>query len=135
MYMSSSTIGHVIHEPNIVKFLDDSEDCNWKNVYDAIYKYLPDTYLREFKFKFVHNILINNSKLCQWKIKTVGTCDLYQDEVVETIGHQFWACNFNQIFLEQFKIFCLDNFSVNVTKDALFVGVYGKLLFHINCLS
>ena len=124
----------VVHEGNIKKYLENGAEYDWQQIYNAVYRYIPDTGLREFQYKFLQDILINGNKLSQWRIKSDGTCELCNSEV-ETIEHQFWSCTYNKRFLDQLREWCHDIFNILVSKDMFFIGADEELLYHILCLA
>ena len=52
--------------PNIVKYINENYDANWKEVYSYLYSCTYSTKLHEFQFKFFHDILVNQFWLCKW---------------------------------------------------------------------
>ena len=123
-----------VHVPNIEVNVGIGVKPDWKMLFLFIYKYIPDTKLRDFQFKLYHNILINNYKLHLWKLRDNAICDLCE-EAIETTQHVFWECKTNVTFLEMLKTFCFRTFDLILTKDIYFTGSDDELVYHILALA
>lgn len=75
--------------PRVQKFKRCQKD--WKKTYLISFKHFSDTKTRDFHFKFLNDILVNNYWLKKWKIKVDDKCRLCKDHS-ETLLHQFWKC-------------------------------------------
>ena len=91
--------------PRINKYVN--VDVNmWSKAFGYLYKFVKNTILQEFQYKFYQDILVNNYWLSKWKIKDNSYC-LYCKNVDETIMHLFWECPTISAFwrISQLKIF------------------------------
>jgi len=88
-HILNNILGTDISAPRVSKF----KNCNldWRNIYLTGFKTFSDTRTREFHYKFLNDILVNNYWLKKWKIKDDDKCRLCKSET-ETLLHQFWSC-------------------------------------------
>ena len=75
--------------------------------------------LREFNFKSLHGILLCNSNLKRWKLRTTDKCDVCQES--QSTEHLQWECDY-------VKPLC----SI-VEKVCHFEITYGKILGIEDC--
>ena len=62
-----------------------------------------DTKTREFQFKFLHDILVNNFWLKKWNLAETDNCTFCKD-AREDIIHLFWDCEHVQTFWNYFNV-------------------------------
>lgn len=66
-------------------------EIEWASLYKDIYTISNNCKLREFHFKWLHNIVVVNNKLCQWNLVESALCD-FCDMARDSIKHRFWLC-------------------------------------------
>ena len=76
-------------EQQIENFEDFTKICK------HIYKVTKNTKLRDFQYRFMHNIIPLNDRLFKWKLKTSPLCDLCNQRK-QTVKHFFWECSIAQ---------------------------------------
>jgi hypothetical protein len=69
--------------------LDDS--VNWDKIFLSPYKCTVYCKLREFQFKFIHNLICLNDRLCKWGKVESSLCD-FCNSVPDCLLHRFWLC-------------------------------------------
>ncbi len=67
------------------------DDINWRSVYKDIYQISNHSKLREFHFKWLHNIVVVNNKLFKWNMVDSSLCD-FCNSAPDSITHRFWLC-------------------------------------------
>ena len=90
-------LGESVHVPRISKYLADTESTDWCKVYERANKIPIDTKIKDFQYRFIHDILSNNYWLNKWKIKDTSVCT-YCSDSVEDIAHMFWYCEKSREF-------------------------------------
>jgi hypothetical protein len=111
--------GNSVCVPRISNHLEDlGETVDW-GLYYSMLKSIVDTRTREFQFKFLHDIHVNNYWLSKWRIKDT---DIYTlcNETRDDISHMFWECQSIQIFLREFAEFLQTKFDYVLTKEDFF---------------
>lgn len=110
-----------IYVPRICKYFDDAiANLDW-SIYYVCLKSIMDMKTREFQYKFLHDIHVNNFWLFKWKIKDSEVCPVC-NEHVDTIVHMFWECKRIEYFMSKFRDFLLTNFNYILTKQDFFLG-------------
>ena len=71
------------------------DEIRWKTMYTDIYKITNHCKLRDFHFKWLHNIVVVNDKLCKWNLVESSLCD-FCNSVPDSIIHRFWLCTQTQ---------------------------------------
>jgi len=77
------------------------ENINWKEIYLLPIKLTIDTKLREFQFKFLHQIIPTNTFLFKCNIVSSSLCEFCNSNP-DSIAHMFWECQHIQIFWTSF---------------------------------
>jgi hypothetical protein len=122
--------GNSVCVPRISNHLEDlGETVDW-GLYYSMLKSIVDTRTREFKFKFLHDIHVNNYWLSKWRIKDTDICTLC-NETRDDICHMFWECQSIQIFLKEFAEFLQTKFDYVLTKEDFFLGNRNVLIFYV----
>lgn len=66
-----------------------------------LYKLVPDTKLRNFRFHYLHRIIFCADKLYRWGLVDSPIC-IYCNEQYETMEHLFYLCPTVRRFWEMF---------------------------------
>ena len=109
----------VSHIPRISKHIQH-DDIEWKNVFGYL-KLISDTKSKQFQYKFLHDILVNNYWLKKWNIKDSEYCEYCQNEI-ENLEHVFWTCVRVRPVIDEFIVFCRNRLDCDVTKCNFFLG-------------
>jgi hypothetical protein len=122
--------GNSVCVPRISNHLEDlGETVDW-GLYYSMLKSIVDTRTREFQFKFLHDIHVNNYWLSKWRIKDTDICTLC-NETRDDISHMFWECQSIQMFLKEFADFLQTKFDYVLTKEDFFLGNRNVLIFYV----
>ncbi len=114
--------GDLIQVPRISKYLEDTVDINWSEVYTRGNIVPIDTKTKDFQYKFIQDLLSNRYWLHKWKIVDSPIC-LYCKSEIETIEHMFWECSNIQEFWKGFHDFWeKKGLWINATKLNVFLG-------------
>ena len=89
-----------------------------------------DTKLKEFQYKFVHDILVNNYWLHKWNIRSNDICDLCNKEK-EDILHMFWRCDKINNFVGQFVDLIKDKCCIDITESIFCLGHENEFVNHM----
>lgn len=73
----------------------NNENINWKLVFLTPITLTIETKLRAFQYKYLMNILPNNTYLLKISIASTAMCD-FCCTLLETIEHMFWRCQYAQ---------------------------------------
>jgi len=89
---------------------------------------ISDPTLREFHFKFMHDILVNNYWLEKWQIRVDSYCSFCKKEI-ENILHMYYECN----IIRQFWTNVMSWLGIypDFSKDTIFFGSDDALYFLI----
>ena len=100
-HLMSLKSGDTAHPPRITKYtnLDNTE---WSKHYKIALTIPIDTKTREFQFKFLHDILVNNYWLKKWGLAENDLCTFCKTSR-EDIMHLFWHCEHVQKFWHDFS--------------------------------
>ena len=82
--------GENAHTPRINKYTNFQE-VDWSMHYITALTIPLDTKTREFQFKFLHDVLINNYWLKKWNLAETDLCTFCMS-ATEDIFHLFWQC-------------------------------------------
>lgn len=93
--------GASAHIPKITKYANIPTH-NWTVHYQTAHRIPLDTKTREFQFKFLHDLLINNFWLKKWNLAESDQCTFCKQSS-ENILHLFWQCDVIQSFWKQFN--------------------------------
>ena len=115
--------------PRINKYLPD-QNTDWKKVYCYLNNCKLDTKLKEFQYKFVHDILVNNYWLHKWNIRSNDICDLCNKEK-EDILHMFWRCDKINNFVGQFVDLIKDKCCIDITESIFCLGHENEFVNHM----
>ena len=121
---------HYDHEvciPGIAQYVELDETLDWRLTFNRIYICTRSTKFQEFQFKFVHNILVNNELLYNWKISDSNLCRMCAKEI-ETTDHMIWECQEVKIFWHEFLSFIQRKFNQTLTKVDIYFGTENMLL-------
>ncbi len=124
-----------VHLPRVCKYFEHP-DMEWSNVYLWANEIPLDTKTREFKYKFLNDLLANNYWLCKWGIRDSPHCTYCNNSnehtESETIVHMFWDCIVSQQFWQQFKNLYDNNFGdIDLTKELVFFGTSERVKFKL----
>ena len=110
----SSKFGQNTTPPRICKYLSTETELqtDWESVYVRANTYPCSTKAREFQYKFLQDILVNDYWLFKWKIKESGLCQICRHST-DNIKHIFWDCTCTKNFWEQFLEWWNSKFSRN----------------------
>lgn len=67
------------------------DEIDWNALYTDIYTISNHFKLREFHFKWLHNIIALNNKLFKWNMVETTLCD-FCNSSLDSIYHRFWMC-------------------------------------------
>lgn len=121
--MLSSQYGVSLCIPGISKYFENPMNVDWEAAFRRASIMPKDTKTKVFQYKFLHDILCNNSQLCRWKIKNSDVCD-FCNANTETTLHLFWECGFVKKLWEDLAIDykeLLKNVLINF--ETVFLGV------------
>ena len=92
------------------------EDIEWEIILTQSYNITIDTKLREFQYKYLMNIIPDNSFLHKCHLVQSSLCDFCTMHP-DSIYHMFWECHIVQGFWSEVKLFLEDKFSkiINLT--------------------
>ena len=109
-----SKFGQNTTPPRICKYLSTETELqtDWESVYVRANTYPCSTKAREFQYKFLQDILVNDYWLFKWKIKESGLCQICRLST-DNIKHIFWDCTCTKHFWEQFTEWWNSKFSCN----------------------
>ncbi len=97
-----------------------------KLIYLKPFRTTPDTKLRWFQFRILHNIIAANSFLAKIRVSSSDKCGFCNNET-ETIPHLFWHCshvqNFWKLFSEMLKEKCPHSCNLNLNLELVIFGV------------
>ena len=115
--------------PRIVKYLNNCDGINWKEIYVRARKYPMDTKTRAFQYSFIHDILTNKYWLNKWRMSETAICTYCNNNIEDTV-HMFWTCDSTNEFWEQFISFCSIHgvLSSALNMEDIFLGVNDKRL-------
>jgi hypothetical protein len=106
--------------PRIAKYINLPNN-DWSIQYLNAQKIPIDTKTREFQFKFLHDILVNNFWLKKWNLVTSDKCT-FCNTMTETTLHLFWECTYSQNFWVDFNRIYAANFNTVVDINAFVCG-------------
>ena len=94
-----SKFGQNTTPPRICKYLSTETELqtDWESVYVRANTYPCSTKAREFQYKFLQDILVNDYWLFKWKIKESGLCQICRLST-DNIKHIFWIVLVLNIF-------------------------------------
>ena len=87
--------------PRITKYTN-LDNTDWSTHYITALTIPLDTKTREFKFKFLHDVLVNNFWLRKWSLEENNLCT-FCNLMREDILHLFWHCEYVQTFWHDFE--------------------------------
>ena len=127
-------LGDTVVPPRVCKHIGPEFDVtqdDWKSIYRRANTYPTSTKTREFQYKFLHDILVNDYWLFKWKINESGLCKVCRHSL-DNIKHVFWDCEHTTNFWQQFTIWWNSKYSKNdpVTLDVktIFFGSNNVIL-------
>ena len=129
----SKHIGRHVNVPKIVKYLDDNEYVNWKEVYFRASKIPIDTKTKDFQYRFCQDILVNRYWLHKWKIKESPEC-MYCKSEPENLKHMFWTCVSSQTFWQQLAAYLeatIPRVQSNINMKNILLGTEDEQLCNI----
>lgn len=100
-HLISLKCGDNVHVPRINKYTN-LDNIDWSKQYITALTIPLDTKTREFQFKFVHDILVNNYWLKKWNLADTDLCTFCKI-AREDIIHLFWHCEHVQHFWNDFR--------------------------------
>jgi len=83
--------GEPVAVPKVSKYMQDA-NINWGNVF-KIAQMPIDVRTRDYQYRFLNDILVNNYWLYKWKLRDDNLCTFCKSSV-ENIVHMFWECEF-----------------------------------------
>jgi len=69
---------------------------SWKQISNTIYQTTADNKLREFRFRFLHRILVTNRELKRFKLRNDDICAQCKNS--DSLDHTFLECPINVKF-------------------------------------
>lgn len=117
-----------IHIPRTDKYLDIPNIGNWTKAYIRANKYPIDTKMKEFQFKFIHDILANRYWLKKWTIVDKDECQICKLDI-DNIIHIYWECPTTKLFWSKFTEWYqskLGHLELNIQD--VFLGCENELL-------
>lgn len=112
--------GDGTHTPKINRYLG-MDNANWSTFYVNAQKIPIDSQTREFQFRFLHDILLNNFWLRKWNIIPTDECTFCKT-ASETILHLFWQCNIVQGFWRDFKNKYMEKTNIKLDIETIIGG-------------
>lgn len=116
--------GNAVSCPRVTKYIR-TENVNIHECYQLLYKHVIDTKTREFQFKFLNDVLVNNYWLKKWKLKVSDECTFCKKES-ETILHLFWECAHVKRFWEDFSQYVYEKTDVVSDINSIFFGMLSR---------
>ena len=126
-YLTTITYGDDVSIPRAAKYLENTDQIDWEKVYIRPSKLILDVRTRDFQFRFLHDLLVNQYWLHKWKIKENNVCCLCGNDV-ENISHRFYDCTYIMVFWHDFNVYCGQKFKKTVNKESIFLGEENELL-------
>ena len=120
----SSTVAGDEFIPRSFKYV--TPDQNLKDIFTICHRMVVDTKTKEFQFKFVHDILVNNYWLEKWKVKDSNLCT-FCNRAEENSYHLFWNCDYVKEFWTDIKNWLQNKIPIPVTKNNIFYGLKNPL--------
>ena len=130
--ISNNIGGNNVHIPRVNKYFNNITD--WTVYYNYIYKFIKNTDLMDFQFRFIHDILVNNYWLNIWKIIETKICNLCEKDE-ENLEHFFWCCTANELFLSSLRQFCRDKLNIEINKTNFLLGYDDMLFYYVCCFA
>ena len=99
----------------------DTHSLNWEFYYTLPYKVTKESKLQMFQYKILHNILVTNSKLYYYQLRTnnrCSFCEIYK----ETIMHLLWDCKSTKSLWLQVQDWLRPEFNIIFTADTILLG-------------
>lgn len=92
--------GDTLNIPRIAKYTN-LNNTDWATSYWTALTIPIDTKTKDFQYRFLHDILVNNYWLKKWHLTENDMCTFCKKES-ETIIHLFWQCEYSQTFWQDF---------------------------------
>ena len=121
--------GVQVASPRIKKYIDEN-DIDWKQVF-KVTQMSTDVKTRDFRYRLINDILVNNYWLVKWKLEESNLCT-FCGESVETSSHLFWNCMHVQAFWRDFET-KFENLEIRLTQKDVLLGVMDKLVNTMIC--
>ena len=107
------------------KEIPEINQLDWADIFTITKQLTKDTKLQMFQYQILHNILVTNSKLVYYKIKTSNLCT-FCNESKETIIHLFFECKKTKLlFIDLMKwLGDVCGMKIPFLKSNLLVGLF-----------
>lgn len=119
-------------EVRVSKYVESS--YNFKEIFYICHHMTTDTKSKEFQFRFLYDILVNNYWLKKWKIKQTNECTFCKTSE-GNIFHIFWECSHIRTFWNnlnrELRLYTLGN----INASTIFYGTKNKLFCTIIFLA
>jgi len=102
-------------------------NSEWQEVYTRPVRLIHDVRTREFQYRFIHDILINNYWLYKWKLVDSEICR-WCKKGTENIYHVFWDCQVIKRFWKDLNEYCSKRDVQSVDEVSVFYGDENELL-------
>lgn len=113
-------------EPRIIKYVKPTQ-LSKKEIFFICHRMVIDTKTKEFQYKFLNNILVNNHLLKKWKIKESDSCTFCKIHD-ETIDHLFWECPVIKDFWSDVTNYMEPRINMKLNKEIIFYGIKDMLM-------
>jgi hypothetical protein len=110
------------------KYVAIPQNDDAENIYKRCHKYVIDTYMKAFQYKFLNDILVNNFWLKKWEIIEDSSCT-FCNENEENIHHLFWECRIIKQFWLNFNNWINQFIPMLITVQQVFYGNDDNLLY------
>lgn len=129
-----SKVSNTVHVPRVMKFID-SLNVNWSNIYEWANNIPIDIKTRNFQYRFIHDILVNNYWLHKWGLKENPDCTSC-GQGADNMLHLFWSCVVVKRFWTNFEDFYKNHVGpITLTKDTVFLGTNDHMMYKLTVLA